>query len=317
MSSGGPRGAMPSSRNHWRFAPIGGIDRFAMRESTFFQGLPFQLLCIVIAAFVLAMIGPFGTFNDLSFGQRALYWNLSMFAGWGLMVPIGAVIDRVEPLQSWPLAGRMALAGVVGAVPMSGVVWILETLFRQSPPLAALPGLLLQVCVLTVVISVAIGQIVEFRLRTRAGDAELAVRPDAASAAPSPVMDTPPPAPAVAPADAPVVSSTAPAPPDNFLRRLPLALGRDLLALEMEDHYARVHTALGSTLILLRLRDAVAELGAGSGLQVHRSWWVARDAVAQVERDAGRLVLVLRNGLRVPVSKTYRDAVRAAGWREA
>jgi hypothetical protein len=200
---------------------------------------------------------------------------------------------------------------------MSGVVWILETLFRQSPPLAALPGLLLQVCVLTVVISVAIGQIVEFRLRTRAGDAELAVRPDAASAAPSPVMDTPPPAPAVAPADAPVVSSTAPAPPDNFLRRLPLALGRDLLALEMEDHYARVHTALGSTLILLRLRDAVAELGAGSGLQVHRSWWVARDAVAQVERDAGRLVLVLRNGLRVPVSKTYRDAVRATGWREA
>ena len=92
------------------------------------------------------------------------------------------------------------------------------------------------------------------------------------------------------------------------------ALAAGLVALEMEDHYARVHTTLGSTLILMRLRDAIGELGPGSGLQVHRSWWVAQGAVARVERTGGRLTLVLRNDLQVPVSKTYRDAVTGTHW---
>ncbi|TBR25014.1 MAG: LytTR family transcriptional regulator, partial [Reyranella sp.] len=100
----------------------------------------------------------------------------------------------------------------------------------------------------------------------------------------------------------------------DFLRRVPPALGRDLLALEMEDHYLRIHTTLGSDLVLMRLRDALAELGAERGQQVHRSWWVAEGAVASVDRSTGRLILILRNGLRVPVSKTYRDSVKEAGW---
>jgi DNA-binding LytR/AlgR family response regulator len=93
-------------------------------------------------------------------------------------------------------------------------------------------------------------------------------------------------------------------------------LGRDLLALEMEDNYLRIHTALGSDLVLMRLRDALAELGPERGRQVHRSWWVASGAIASVERTAGRLVLTLRNGLQVPVSKTSRDSVKDAGWLE-
>ncbi|HJQ60119.1 MAG TPA: LytTR family DNA-binding domain-containing protein [Vineibacter sp.] len=273
-----------------------------MRESSFFKGLPFQFLCLAIAAVVMAMIGPYGTFGELRLGSRLLYWALSMCAGWLIVVPIAAVFDQVEVLHDWPLPGRMALAGLVGGVPMTGVVWLLETLFRRSPPMAALPELFFQVAVLGIVVSVAVGQIVEFRLRSRAGMPE--------AAAPDPAAQTPvaQPQPAVT---APTAKSSDSALPDAFLRRLPPALGRDLLAVEMEDHYARIHTALGSTLILLRLRDAVAELGEGNGLQVHRSWWVAQGAVARVERDGGKLTLVLRNDLRVPVSKTYRDAARA------
>lgn len=36
--------------------------------------------------------------------------------------------------------------------------------------------------------------------------------------------------------------------------------------------------------------------------------------MASVDRMASRLVLVLRNGLQVPISKTYRDSVKEAGW---
>lgn len=47
----------------------------------------------------------------------------------------------------------------------------------------------------------------------------------------------------------------------------------------MEDRYLRIHTDGGSDLILMRLRDAVGELAGADGLQVHRSFWVARAAV--------------------------------------
>ncbi|MCW5744888.1 MAG: LytTR family transcriptional regulator [Alphaproteobacteria bacterium] len=250
-----------------------------------------------------------------------------MVTGWILMVNVAAAIDRIEPLQAWPVAGRMALAGFIGAAPMAGIVWLLEALFRRPLPLEAVPELFMNTTVLAIVVAVAIGQVVEMRLRARAGAAELMAeraQPDApatvsdqasSAAVPAAVTSDPAAVPSAAaiPAAAPTPASTQ---SDAFLRRLPAPLGRDLLALEMEDHYARVHTALGSTLILLRLRDAVAELGDDSGLQVHRSWWVAHNAVAHTERDGGKLVLVLRNGLRVPVSKTYRDAVKAARWGE-
>ena len=99
----------------------------------------------------------------------------------------------------------------------------------------------------------------------------------------------------------------------DFFRRIPPALGRDLLALEMEDHYLRIHTAVGSDLILLRMRDALGELGPKRGRQVHRSWWVADGAVEGAERGA-KPMLVLRNGLKVPVSKSFRDQAKEMGW---
>lgn len=114
-----------------------------------------------------------------------------------------------------------------------------------------------------------------------------------------------PPSPAPACADAPSL----------WRQRLPAALrDAELLALEAEDHYLRVRTAAGSTLILLRRSDAVAELGPGAGAQVHRSFWVARGAVVQVERDNGRPSLVLKGGLKVPVSRGHHAKIKAMGW---
>jgi DNA-binding LytR/AlgR family response regulator len=99
-----------------------------------------------------------------------------------------------------------------------------------------------------------------------------------------------------------------------FLRRIPARLGTELLYIKVEDHYLRVQTRLGSDLLLLRLSDAVAELDPEFGRQVHRSYWVAQDAVAGVERDGHRTRLVLNDGARIPVSRTYLPALRKAGW---
>lgn len=103
--------------------------------------------------------------------------------------------------------------------------------------------------------------------------------------------------------------------PVKFLERLPLKLrGAEIWAVEAQDHYLRLHTSKGQDLILMRLADAVAELAGIEGAQVHRSWWVARDAVADARRRDGRATLTLRDGSEVPVSRTYAKLIREAGW---
>ena len=82
----------------------------------------------------------------------------------------------------------------------------------------------------------------------------------------------------------------------------------------MQDHYVEVHTEEGSDLLLLRFRDALRELDGLDGAQVHRSHWVARAAVAGVERRSGRIALRLVNGNRVPVSRSFAPALRDRGW---
>jgi len=103
--------------------------------------------------------------------------------------------------------------------------------------------------------------------------------------------------------------------PSRFLDRLPPRLrGARLIAVQSEDHYLRLHTDRGADLILMRLADAVAELDGLEGAQTHRSWWVSRDAVRDVDRGDGRATLTLDGGLTVPVSRRHARALRAAGW---
>lgn len=86
------------------------------------------------------------------------------------------------------------------------------------------------------------------------------------------------------------------------------------LCLQMDDHYVRVHTAAGSRLVHATLGQAIAAQGDREGLQAHRSWWVAREAVRAHVWNGRRLRLELTNGLSVPVSRSAVARLRAAGW---
>ncbi|MEJ7776162.1 MAG: LytTR family DNA-binding domain-containing protein [Sphingomicrobium sp.] len=105
-------------------------------------------------------------------------------------------------------------------------------------------------------------------------------------------------------------------PESPFLDRLPPVIRDRLIALEMEDHYVRAHAPGTSVLVLLRMRDASAELAGIDGERVHRSWWVRRDAVERVAGDSRNLRLVLTGGLEAPVARDRVADLRAAGWLE-
>lgn len=102
--------------------------------------------------------------------------------------------------------------------------------------------------------------------------------------------------------------------PPRLIARLPRELqAAEVIALEAEEHYTKVHTAAGATLLLLRFSDAIAEMDPQPGLQVHRSFWISRQAVERVARSGRRTVIRMRGGLEVPVSRSFRLQVRAAG----
>ena len=89
------------------------------------------------------------------------------------------------------------------------------------------------------------------------------------------------------------------------------------LVLKSELHYLQVVTDCGSGLILYNLSDAVEALPAETGLLVHRSYWVAFDAIGALERRGRQGELILFNGERVPVSRgrlaDVAEALQARG----
>ena len=254
------------------------------RPSTVLQRMPaidpvfLRGLAIATAGGVLlAITGAFET-TDAPLWVRLAYWVPIMISGglWGHLC--SGLVERFVDLDERPWLTVLALTLVISG-PLSVFVWAATGLAFGGAlyPLAVLPKLIVPVLVITATIS--------------AINVFLSRNPVQTHAAPT---------------------GTAPA---RFPDRLPPRLrGAAIRAVQAEDHYLRIHTERGSDLILMRLSDALAELEGLEGAQTHRSWWVARDAVRNVDRGDGRAVLTLDGGLKAPVSRRFAKALREAGW---
>lgn len=97
-----------------------------------------------------------------------------------------------------------------------------------------------------------------------------------------------------------------------FLSLLPAEKRGKIYYLKAELHYVQVVTDKGSTLILYNLRDAIQELPVSLGLCVHRSYWVALNAVDVFIRHGRQGELKMLNGECVPVSRSKLTLVAKA-----
>ncbi len=249
---------------------------------------------MTIIGVVLGLIGPLGSFNDpLAF--RLVVWTAFAWLGYAVYAPIDTLAVRLAPRLQLPV-WSLRIAGVfLASIPMALAVFLIP----RDVEYWRWPGLEYALTHYTYVAMIG-GLITLVNV--------LVQRPKGASqtahgqSAELPSVQTPSPAP-------------APAPSANPLReQIPAELGSDIIALEMEDHYVRVHTALGSELVLMRLRDAMAHLGDTEGMQIHRSWWVARGAVEDVVRDGRNLRLKLARDVEAPVSRANVTVLKDAGW---
>lgn len=245
----------------------------------------------------LAIIGPFGSIAA-PLTERLVTWIGFAWLGYACYRPMQSVATWGERTLALPRWGVLAAAVLVGTVPMTAAV-----LAINSKPFGGIgwPGL--DVAMGTYLSVLVIGGAVTVLFNLVQGPPR----------APAPAMTQPsapmPPQPAPDPIPAP-----APQPPNPLLDQLPAELGSDIVALEMEDHYVRVHTALGSALVLMRLRDAMVLVTGIEGMQVHRSWWVARGAVEDVLRDGRNVRLKLARGIEAPVARAKIADLKDARW---
>jgi len=102
-----------------------------------------------------------------------------------------------------------------------------------------------------------------------------------------------------------------------LLARIPLEKRGALIALSVEDHYVHIRTTRGEAVVLMRLSDAMGEVGGcgkvGRGLQVHRSHWVALDRVVACTRKGDGAVLRMTAGGDIPVSRANMAKIKEAG----
>ncbi|SMX32957.1 CO-responsive transcriptional regulator RcoM [Octadecabacter ascidiaceicola] len=95
--------------------------------------------------------------------------------------------------------------------------------------------------------------------------------------------------------------------------RIPFDKRGSLISVSVEDHYVRVRTTKGEEMILMRLADAMREVGDTPGLQVHRSHWIALDQVTSVARKGDGAVLSMSQGPDIPVSRANISKIKEAG----
>jgi len=246
---------------------------------------------------VLGLIGPFGTFDLLPAGLRLAYWLAIISVNWLLT---DAILRRVHAVSGdrVPAPGlTVPLAGAcIAALPATGVVALANGLSGIGWPgnVAVLFG---QVLLLLAAISLPVYAWEDMRERIENGSDPLSKQSTSSSKQPSDAGTRRP----------------GGEGPSLFKARLSRPIEGRIICLEMQDHYLVVHHTDGSEMILCRMEDAARELE-GVGRRVHRSWWVAADAVKRAERDGQRTFLRLTDGRLVPVGRSFRPDLKTAGW---
>lgn len=239
----------------------------------------------MVVGLLLGLAGPFGSYPAYPTATRYAFWLGLTAAGVVAALAADAVLPATRLRAGAVRIGALAL---VSALPMTFVVAWTMSLVQPGRVFAPLQLPALFGCV------AAVQLLIVYATTTASPAAD-------GAGAPGPAPARPEPGPEAVPA----------AFPSALLSRLPPAIGGDILALETEDHYLRVHAAGGSALILMRMADAVALLDPRLGAQVHRRWWVAQAAVAGVRTEGRRLSLRLADETVVPVGRTFAAAARA------
>ncbi|MEP2533309.1 LytTR family DNA-binding domain-containing protein [Shimia sp.] len=218
--------------------------------------------------------GPFGTFVSMDAGQRSVYWSLIIT----LSVVLGYSGHALSLLmiKKCHVITRFALEGIISTSLITPVVWGVGRLsiFADASVDISFAQAFGYVALITAaVVTIRAIVMLSFGLESRA------------------------------------VTRVKP----RLAQRLPDDIGSYILCLSVSDHFVKIVTDRGEKCVRMRLSDAIAEMEGVEGFQVHRSHWVAKDAIRSAHNGQGRAMLSLACGTQVPVSRNYRPVLEKAG----
>ncbi len=242
-----------------------------------------EAVILPVVCFLTGFTGPFGTYSR-SFAYRLVFWTLVvvisvLMAGWFMRL----AHRLVDPGRPW-------LRDLV-------VVGLMTTFF--TPVLIGLSVELMEVEVASLADAVPFPQYVAI-ISLCVTTSRRIVKRRWKGGSPDPDTAAEP-------------SLSEPEPQPRLMRRLPDGFEGPILRLTVEDHFVDVIAPGGTQRLRMRFADAIDEMDPVEGIYTHRSHWVTREAVERIDREGGRLFVVLTNGDRVPVSRTYRPQVEEAG----
>lgn len=231
-----------------------------------------------LLTFFVVVSGPFGSYQSMPISQRVLIFVPTFF----VLMLLGTLIRQSVSVWVLPRKPRLAMiaTAVVAAQVLPPLVMQMVSASSGHPDLLQLAPVELSVLILGVFLA-------QSALTTRASQG---LSYDDAAGGARRLL-----------------------PEHRLLHRIEPEQRGAVLAISVRDHYVDVQTRKGTVSLLLRFGDAIAELDPLAGVQVHRSYWVAWEAIEAVEREGVKLYLKLTHGARVPVSKNHRYKLEARG----
>ena len=241
-----------------------------------------DLAVMALIGLFFALVPPFDTSNE-ALPLRLVYWIGVMVAGGGLLALVEQVLGRLLPkLAQWR---RVLATAAAITIPQTGVVIAAEMLVFGNPVSVLLVTRLMPAVFIISIAALSIMLMIRTLLSRPSEPSASDPRPEEAE-------------------------------PDLLVQRLPAPLrNAEILALQAEDHYVRIHTDAGSHLVLMRFADAITLADATRpGHRLHRSWWAVTSAITAIKYARGSGQAELKGGLTAPVSRTYYPALKDAGW---
>ncbi|MGV0816816.1 LytTR family DNA-binding domain-containing protein [Martelella sp. AMO21009] len=232
---------------------------------------------LLILAAVLAWSGPFDTQSAFSLAGRFAFWAATTFLTYWA-AHFFAKWTRFH-LRARRAPRHYALVAVILVAGLAATIAVLPVTIAVEGLAALAPSAIAATATHAFIIATAAVAAMELLARDKPAEAGEPQRPE----------------------------------PPRLLTRLPVERRGPLISLSVSDHYVEVTTGAGRHMLLIRLKDAIDETAPVNGLQIHRSHWVALEAVSAVRRENGKVFVETTAGDRLPVSRSCLDDLRRAG----
>lgn len=249
----------------------------------------------IVLGLLFALITP-GT-GEVSDSLRRLFqWQVQTLGPMALLILSHLFLHQWESYERLNPWLKLGLSGTLGAVLFSPFalaldLWLLEETITQGQWLAAWLKELSNLAPPVIICWMAINApwLLGFRLVKH----DSLTRTGQTSTAPA----------------SPVGHSECGNEDPPFFKLIPSVIRAEVVYLKAELHYLEVVTVNGKALILYNLKDAIREMPQSSGVQTHRSYWVATSFVESFKKRGRQGFLHLTNGESIPVSRRNLEAV--------